>query len=128
MLGWKEMAYKADQAFEKIPINERENTIIICDNYGQTGAVNYYSKNIKNAVSFTVDYISWFPEIRNIKHLIRVSDQPNHDYDTNFKSTLKIGEVENQYAREKGTVIYLWSYPDEQMIQKLKKRLKGNLN
>ncbi|OAQ41573.1 hypothetical protein A5893_00195 [Pedobacter psychrophilus] len=127
MLGWKEMASKADAAFSKIPVQERKNTLVICDNYGQTGAINYYSKKIKNAVSFSLDYIPWFPEIKNTQHVIRISEQPNHDYDTNFKNTLKIGEVENQYAREKGTVIYLLSYPDQFILQKLKYRLKADV-
>jgi 4-amino-4-deoxy-L-arabinose transferase-like glycosyltransferase len=59
MLGWKEMAHKTDSIVATLPAHEQ--TLILCDNYGQAGAINYYSQN-KNvaAVSFNADYINWF--------------------------------------------------------------------
>lgn len=42
MLGWKELARKTDSLYALLP-NQKE-TIILCDNYGQAGAINFYSK------------------------------------------------------------------------------------
>jgi len=41
MLGWSELAGIVDIAFDCI--EDKENTLIHCDNYGQAGAINFYS-------------------------------------------------------------------------------------
>ncbi len=123
MLGWKELAQKTDQAFEMIPKNEQAQTLVLADNYGQTGAINFYSKNIRNAASFTFDYLDLFPDFFKIKHYIIVGEQSDDKDILHFKSFKKIGEIENPYAREKGTGIFLLSYPDQTIAPMLKKRL-----
>ncbi len=35
-------------------------TLVLCDNYGQAGAINYYTKTGIKATSFNADYIDWF--------------------------------------------------------------------
>src|SRR5690606_8730516 len=57
MIGWKDMAQIVDKAYARIP-NAEENTLVLCDNYGQAGAINFYTrhKNLR-AVSFSADYI-----------------------------------------------------------------------
>ena len=45
MLGWKELAYKIDSVYLKLP--DKNNTLILCDNYGQAGAINYYRNDMK---------------------------------------------------------------------------------
>ena len=90
MLGWHEMADKALIAYKMIPENELESTLVFCDNYGQTGALNYYNRSkMKEAYSFATDYIFWLPHLTTIRNIILV------------------GVVENEYAREKGTGVYL---------------------
>lgn len=123
MLGWKEMAKKTDLAFDQIPQKEKAYTLVLADNYGQTGAINYYSSNIKNAVSYTFDYISWFPKLKNVKHIIVIGEKSDDEDIVNFKRFKKIGEVENKFAREYGTGIYLLSYPNQIIINKLQLRL-----
>jgi hypothetical protein len=68
MLGWKELADKALIAYQMIPVQELNNTLIFCDNYGQTGALNYYNRNkTSEAYSFNTDYIYWLPESMKFK-------------------------------------------------------------
>jgi hypothetical protein len=55
MLGWKELALKVDSAYLKLP--NKDNTLILCDNYGQAGAINFYTRQKLRAVSFNADYI-----------------------------------------------------------------------
>jgi hypothetical protein len=112
MLGWKELASIVDSAFTLI--DDKDGTIIHCDNYGEAGAINFYSKqNYSEAYSMNADYINWYPlnefEIVNV---ILVKDQFDDDKDRErekefFKKVSLVGEIKNIYAREKGTRVYL---------------------
>ena len=111
MLGWSELAKKVDAVYESIP--DKEHTLVYCDNYGQAGAINYYSKykNI-DAVSLNADYINWFPPAgKEIKNVILVQEASDDDPDrkrekTLFETVLNKGKIENKYAREYGASIY----------------------
>jgi len=112
MLGWKELAEIVDSALTLV--DEKDRTIVHCDNYGQAGAINYYSKEmITEALSINADYIYWYPLDKfEIKHVILVKDI----YDTDrkrlkekpvFDNVSLIGEIKNKHARESGTRVYL---------------------
>ena len=69
MLGWKEMTEKTIKAYEQIPAAERSNTMILCDNYGEAGAINFYNNGkLPPALSFGADYLTWFPEMEYQTH------------------------------------------------------------
>ena len=111
MLGWKEMAEKVDKAYSLLP--GKEKTLVLCDNYGQAGAINYYSKtkNIR-ALSFNADYINWFPDELNYTNAIFVKETDDDDRDrarerTLFKSIVMFDSIQNPFARENGTRIYI---------------------
>lgn len=109
MIGWKEMAAKALKAYQMIPDNKKTETLIFCDNYGQTGAINYYNrKKMPEAFSFNTDYIYWLPKMKQIKNVVFVGDKPDEKILEMFSEIKLIGKVENEYAREKGTSIYLF--------------------
>jgi hypothetical protein len=112
MLGWRELADIVDIAFESVP--DKMNTLIYCDNYGQAGAINYYSmQKYTQAVSMNADYINWFPlDKMEINNVILVKE--NTDADKNrekempfFNKITLMGEIKNKYAREQGTRVYL---------------------
>lgn len=112
MLGWKELAQKVDSAYAMVP--EPEQTMILCDNYGQAGAINYYSSHPNiGAVSMNADYINWMKLDKPIRYFIRVKEAGDNGQEMAktapfFESAIKIGEITNPYAREKGTTIYLF--------------------
>lgn len=112
MLGWRELATKVDSAYALV--EDKEHTLVYCDNYGLAGAVNYYSKyNNINAVSMNSDYVDWFPPVtKELANLILVKDIYDDDPGRRkeqplFRSVKLAGRIENSYAREKGTRIYL---------------------
>ncbi|MEP7229271.1 MAG: glycosyltransferase family 39 protein [Ginsengibacter sp.] len=112
MLGWSELARKTDSVFNLV--SDKEHTIVLCDNYGQAGAINYYSrfKNI-NAVSFNADYINWMLLDKKIMNMIFVADagedQVTIDMITSiFDSAALSDSITNPYAREIGTKIFLF--------------------
>ena len=112
MLGWSELARKVDALYDSIP--DKAHTLVYCDNYGQAGAINYYSvhKNIQ-AVTKNSDYINWFPPVEHeIKNIIMVKDIWDQDSARTrerplFASVMLKGSIENKYAREYGTNIYV---------------------
>jgi len=112
MLGWKELAFIVDSVYSKFPKNEQ--TLILCDNYGQAGAINYYARNINHtAVSFNADYINWFNLNTRYDNLIRVkeNDQKENELRTSspfFSSAFIGGSVTNPLAREYGTTVFVF--------------------
>ena len=110
MLGWKELAEKVDAEYARM--EDKKHTLVLCDNYGQAGAINYYSgfKDI-GAVTVNADYINWFPLDEEVKNIILVQNADDDDPDRNkekplFLKIYRSGKVETPYARERGTSIY----------------------
>lgn len=112
MLGWKELAFKVDSIYSRLPNNS--NTLILCDNYGQAGAINYYtSRNIK-AVSFNADYIDWFDLAKKYVNLIRVKGLGDADTELQktspfFRNSILADSITDKYAREFGTKIFVFT-------------------
>jgi hypothetical protein len=111
MLGWKELAGKVDAEYAKI--NDKKHTLVLCDNYGQAGAINYYSKfkNIR-AVTINADYIDWFPLDEELVNIILIQNADDDDKERKreqafFQRVSFTGKIENPYAREHGTSIYV---------------------
>lgn len=112
MLGWKELARKTDSVYELLPNSEK--TLILCDNYGQAGAINYYTKKGLKAVSFNADYVNWFNLDVKYKNLIRVKEFEEKSTEFNetgpyFQTSAIGGEITNKYAREYKTVIFIFT-------------------
>ncbi|MBA2250047.1 MAG: glycosyltransferase family 39 protein [Chitinophagaceae bacterium] len=109
MLGWKELSEKVVNTYNALP--DKNTVLIFCDNYGQAGAINYYAKGkIPKAVSFNADYIFWFPKEMTYKNLIHVKEAGDSIAEAEkhfFKSISVGGIIENIYAREYGTTIFV---------------------
>ena len=112
MLGWKELASLVDSTFTLI--EKKEKTIIHCDNYGEAGAINFYSSQPHTeALSLNADYINWYPLDKfEIENVILVQDPTDDDPERKrerefFEEVKLIGKITNKNAREKGTSVYL---------------------
>ena len=112
MLGWRELGAIVDSTFSLV--SEKENTLIHCDNYGQAGAINYYSnQQYTEAVSLNADYINWYPlEDMEIQNVILVQEADDDDPDRErekmlFDEVRLIGSITNKYSREYGAKVYL---------------------
>jgi hypothetical protein len=110
MTGWKELARIVDSTYETIA--DKEHTLVRCDNYGQAGAINFYSRN-KNmrALSYNADYIYWFPANKKWVNMVLVkevydTDKERNDEKPYFDTVFFAGSVKNDCAREKGTSVY----------------------
>jgi len=112
MLGWKELAQKTDSLYSLVP--DTEQTLVLCDNYGQAGAINYYSKKGIRAVSFNADYLYWFDLEQSYSNLIRIKEFDENETELKtsspyFKKSSLADSITNQYAREYRTRIYVFS-------------------
>ncbi|AZA90673.1 Predicted membrane protein [Chryseobacterium nakagawai] len=124
MLGWKELAQKVDQQYARL--SKSGNTLVLCDNYGQAGAINFYSKQGIKAVSFNADYVNWFDLSKKYKNLIRIKDSAEDELEKTgafFNHSVMADSVTNPYAREKGTMIF--SFEDAKID--IRKRLKDEI-
>lgn len=131
MLGWKELARKTDSVYALFP--KSENTLVLCDNYGQAGAVNYYTKKGIKAVSFNADYVNWFNLKIHYKNLIRIKEyeeDSNEFVETSpfFKSAFIGGEITNKYAREYKTTIFVFANAKIDINGRLKEEIKEETN
>jgi len=44
MFGWEELAQNVSKIYQSLPDDERKTTVVYCNNYGDAGAIEYYSK------------------------------------------------------------------------------------
>lgn len=128
MQGWKELAQKVDREYSRFP--KSENTIVICDNYGQAGAINYYSVKGIKAVSFNADYINWFSLDRKYANLIRVKDHSEKENELKetgpyFENAKIADSITNPFAREKGTLIFSFQKAKVDINKKIKEEING---
>jgi hypothetical protein len=127
MLGWKELAHKLDSVYATLPAGNE--TLILCDNYGQAGAINYYTKN-KNitANSFNADYINWFATDKTYTNLIRVKTMEGEGDELKetspfFDKSSVAGSVTNPFAREFGTTIFVFIHAKVDISQRIKSEI-----
>jgi energy-coupling factor transporter transmembrane protein EcfT len=131
MLGWKELASKVDVAYKNLP--NKDNTLILCDNYGQAGAINYYTKQNIQAVSFNADYINWFDFSKKYVNVIRIKEGADRKIEIKetspyFKTSIVSDSITNPYAREFGTTIFLFKDAKIDINQRLQKEIKEEKN
>lgn len=127
MLGWKELARKVDSLYMLTPA--KNQTLILCDNYGQAGAINYYTKN-KNlaAVSFNADYVNWFELDKLYINLIRIKTLGSEGDELKetslyFEKSFVAGTITNRFAREFGTTIFVFENAKIDINQRIKKEI-----
>ena len=109
MLGWKEIAQLAAKAYYQVPEDERQNTIILAENYGQAGAVDFYSKgfNLPNVFSFSSSYLLWLPDKTNAKKVIYITNEMSENLTQTVGRKTLIGEITDIYARQNGDKVWL---------------------
>jgi hypothetical protein len=109
MLGWSELAHLVDSAYMLMPKDGR--TLVLCGNYGEAGAINYYSKIPQlKALTMNADYLYWFDLGEPIKNLIlvRIDDEPITERELSFfEEYRELGRITHPLSLEKGTTVHL---------------------
>jgi hypothetical protein len=127
MLGWEELTQIVDKAYKQT--GNKENVLIYCENYGQAGAVAIIGKkyNLPEPVSFHESFFYWAPNSlkKEVREFIYVNDELGEDIPTYFADIREIGRIQNPYAREFGTRVYLCRQPKVSLKAVVEKRLKS---
>jgi len=132
MLGWSELANKVDSLYLALP--DKEQTFVLCDNYGQAGAINYYSREGIKAVSFNADYINWFDLKRHYNNFIRIKEYDENDEDEltktspYFETSTLADSIANPDAREYRTRIFVFTGAKIDINERIAKELDNRRN
>jgi hypothetical protein len=131
MLGWKELAFKVDSIYLSLP--QKSNTLILCDNYGQAGAINFYTRQKIKAVSFNADYINWFDLTSKYVNLIRVKEynSANNELEETapfYQNSIIAASITNKYAREFGTTIFAFTGAKIDIRERIKNEILDKKN
>ncbi|MDB5032434.1 glycosyltransferase family 39 protein [Mucilaginibacter sp.] len=111
MLGWDELTQKVAKVYYSLPPEQRKNTQIFADNYGEAGALHHFGKqyNLPETASLGSSFTLWAPDNLDAKYIIYVDDWGGKNIarlSPVLVSYKKVGEIENPLAVEKGTGIY----------------------
>jgi 4-amino-4-deoxy-L-arabinose transferase-like glycosyltransferase len=111
MLGWPEIAVLANEAIKKH--GKTDNILIYAENYGQAGAVELLGKPTVPVYSFSDSYRLWVPEFLPpaVQNMVYINDELGEDIQALFSDIQLIGSVQDTFAREFGTSVYLCRKP-----------------
>lgn len=128
MLGWKELAEKTEKIYHTLP--EKDQVLILCDNYGQAGAINYYTRGRLRADSFHTDYLGWFDLSKSYRHLIRIKNAGNRAEEMKetaafFESGILADSLDNPYAREYKTDIFVFKQAKININERVRKEIES---
>ena len=131
MLGWKELARKVDAVYISLP--NPDQTLVLCDNYGQAGAINYYTRKHIKAVSFNADYVNWFDLEPQYVNLIRIKNYKEKDDELiettpYFDKAVVADSITNPYAREFRTLIFAFTGAQVDVNERIKDEIREAKN
>jgi hypothetical protein len=116
MLGWEELTLRVAKAYRSLTPTQQKQTIIFANNYGEAGAIHHFGKlyNLPDVVSLNSSFALWAPEHINAKYLVYVDETNGRNVAEMLKAkrigqAQKIGEVDNKYAVETGTAVFILS-------------------
>jgi len=133
MLGWKEITQKTAKAYNSLTSEEKKQTIVFCDNYGQAGAVNFYKKKyvLPEAYSDNASFLYWLPGNMHIDNIVLVTDDQHemeHPFLKDFSSVILVDSVTNTFARERGSLIIILKGANEKFNQWFRQKIKEEKN
>ena len=72
MFGWESLARDLSKVYQSLPEEEKKHTVIYCSNYGEAGAIEYFSKkyHLPGVVCPHNNYWYWWPEKLNATTVI----------------------------------------------------------
>jgi 4-amino-4-deoxy-L-arabinose transferase-like glycosyltransferase len=123
MLGWKELADKAERLYQQQPPSVKDATIVYCRNYGLAGSIKYYAKDPafkEKIVSDNGTHLLWIHDSVRFRHLIFIGGEMPGEDDAVFQQFGKVEVVDsctNIYSRQYGEkIIYYQQARDSAWI------------
>jgi hypothetical protein len=97
--GWQEMASAVERAYRALPPDEQAHTYIFTGNYGEAGAIEYFSPLLRDRVlSGHNNYHLWFPQGWDGSELLVIGNTVK-DVHKAFADVTEVGRTgDNPYA------------------------------
>ena len=117
MFGWPEYAPLVARAMQKLPPAERASVLLVGDNYGPTGACNWFNRahHLGLPVCHTTNgsYSLWWPEPLSEPAALfyLMEDDGAPDVVPWFRSAEVVGTIRHPYARSHGGQVWLLRGP-----------------
>ena len=126
MLGWKEFAEITNKAWQQV--DNKENCIIYCENYGQAGAINIIGEKygLPESISFCDAFRYWIPKEFNVEvtEFIYINNELGTDVSNLFEEVQEVGRITNALAIEYDAKVYLCKNPRSSFNQFWSERIK----
>jgi hypothetical protein len=83
MFGWEELAKNVSKVYQSLPDEEKKHTVVYCNNYGEAGAIEYYSKKfpLPKVICPHNSYWYWWPEISTATTVIIIGGEAEQHLD-----------------------------------------------
>ena len=112
MTGWRELGSLVGKAYQGLSPDERKQSMVFTENYGQAGAIAFYGKayGVPEPVSFDESFLFWAPDSCNSQILFYVNNDTT-DVTKFFTTVELIGRIQDPYARESGLPVWICRGP-----------------
>lgn len=130
MLGWEELAQKAERFYTSLPGSVKRNTVIYGRHYGHAGSLAYYTKDKelrKKVITDNGSFLLWIPEDLHFDHLLFIGRRfPDADDSVfqHFQQHHIVDSVTHPYSRQKGDKIIFFENIDSRGRQLATEGLK----
>jgi hypothetical protein len=118
--GWREMAAAIEQAYLRLPEDERAHTWVFARNYGEAAAIEYFSPMLRGKVlSGHNNYHLWFPSGWDGSEVLVIGDTKT-DVEKAFDDVVEVGRgPDNPLSMpyERRLPIYLGRHPHQTLEQ-----------
>ena len=106
--GWEEMAANVARVYQGLPEEEKPNTAVFAANYGEAGAIEFYSSQypIPRVFSSHNNYHLWGPPGENIRTFIVIGVR-HESLSSVFEDIRQAGVQTCIYCRENNLPIYV---------------------
>jgi hypothetical protein len=129
MIGWDEITRQTAVVYQQLPEGEKNKTIIKGDNYGFSGALNYYGKKygLPKAYGYNGSFLLWIPDTFNVVNVITVGEEfpdTTREIVKQFQRISIEGELKDSLARENGAKIILWKHASPMLSKFIKEEIR----
>jgi 4-amino-4-deoxy-L-arabinose transferase-like glycosyltransferase len=111
--GWEEMAAEVSEIYKSLPPQQQNDCVVVTSNYGEAGAINYWSKNypLPKAISQHNNYYLWGPDKMTNNSTVIVLGQDQEELEASFDNVKFAKQLDLKYAMpyEARQTIYICS-------------------
>jgi 4-amino-4-deoxy-L-arabinose transferase-like glycosyltransferase len=119
MVGWPELTQQVTAIYQQLPAGERQSAMILTNNYGEAGALEFYGHRLPTVVCPELTFYYWAPVQINPSTLIIVGF-PRDYVEALFGNVQQVGTVTNSlgiHNEEWGKAIWLVQQPRQSLRQ-----------